>query len=71
MSRSRRKSPVVTLQQHDTPGIAKKAKRLANRAVRASNDVPDGSAYRKYSDSWDICDYKCYCPEGGEKVRRK
>ncbi len=71
MSRSFRKSPVVTLQQDDKPGVAKQAKRRANRAVRASNEVPDGSAYRKCSSSWDICDYKSYWPEGGVAARRK
>ncbi len=71
MSRSYRKSPVVTLQQCDQPGTAKLAKRRANRAVRAANEVPDGKAYRKYSCSWEICDYKSYWPEGGEKARRK
>lgn len=71
MSRSYRKSPVVTLQQSDKPGKAVKAKRIANRRVRISDEVPNGSAYRKYSCSWDICDYKCWWPKGGPKSRRK
>lgn len=34
------------------------AKRYANRVVRNSMDVPNGKAYRKYSESWDICDFR-------------
>jgi len=33
-------------------------KRRANRVVRKAKDVPDGKAYRKYFDSWEITDYK-------------
>ena len=33
-------------------------KREANRKVRRAKDVPDHKAYRKYYDSWNICDWK-------------
>lgn len=32
------------------------AKRLANKRVRRTKDVPNGSAYKKLFESWDICD---------------
>lgn len=34
-------------------------KRYANKRVRKTKGVPNGRAYRKYHDPWDICDYKC------------
>lgn len=33
-------------------------KRYANKVVRHSVDVPNGKAYRKYYDPWNICDYR-------------
>jgi len=33
-------------------------KHYANRVVRRAADVPDGKAYRKYYNSWDICDWR-------------
>jgi hypothetical protein len=33
-------------------------KRYANRSVRKTADVPNGKAYRKYWDPWNICDWK-------------
>ena len=38
------------------------AKRLANRKVRRTKNVPDGKAYRKLYSSYDINDFKG--PEG-------
>ena len=35
----------------------KLGKRLANRAVRRARDVPNGKGYRKFFESWDICDF--------------
>lgn len=33
-------------------------KRVANRAVRNyDGPIPDGSAYKKIFNSWDVCDY--------------
>ena len=34
------------------------AKREANRRVRRAKDVPNGRAYRKYFDPWNICEYR-------------
>jgi len=34
-----------------------KSKRQANRRVRAA-DTADGGAYKKVTNSWDICDYR-------------
>lgn len=51
MSRSYKKHPIVK----DNQNWAQKA---ANRHIRHScDDVPNGSAYRKYYPQWDICDY--------------
>jgi hypothetical protein len=55
LSRSRRHSPVVTDQQR-THNV-KRVKRTASKAARRS-DLPDGNAYRKVFNSWNICDYK-------------
>lgn len=33
-------------------------KRYANKKVRRTPNIPNGKAYRKLFDSWDICDYK-------------
>lgn len=35
-------------------------KRQASKAVRRSKDVPNGSMYKKFFCSWNICDYRCY-----------
>lgn len=39
-------------------------KRNANHKIRHSEDVPNGKAYRKFSDTWNICDYTYYVPKG-------
>jgi len=33
-------------------------KNQANRCIRRALDVPDGKAYKKFYDHWNICDYK-------------
>jgi len=55
MSRSYREPVFV-----DGYGTRRKryAKNLANRYIRRTKDIPNGNAYRKYYDSWDICDYR-------------
>lgn len=55
MSHSYKKNPGF----HDGEGskYPKFAKRFANRKVRHYKDLPNGNAYRKVSDSWDIHDY--------------
>lgn len=58
MSRSFKKNWIVT----DNYGSSYKkfAKRQANKRIRKSESVPDGKAYRKFFESWDICDYKIH-----------
>ena len=34
------------------------AKTYANRRVRKKFDIPNGNAFRKFTDPWNICDYK-------------
>jgi hypothetical protein len=51
MSRSRKKHPVI---RDCTPG----AKKIANRRVRRTLDIPNGKSYRKVFCSWDIHDWR-------------
>lgn len=40
----------------------KKGKQYANRRLRRkgiSYEIPNGKAYKKLNESWDICDYSC------------
>jgi len=55
MSRSYREPWIV-----DGYGTKRKrlAKRAANRIVRRSRGVPSGMAYKKFTNPWDICDFK-------------
>ena len=55
MSRSRRRNPVITDQQRSHN--VRLTKRLASKAARRA-DLPDGKAYRRVFDPWEICDYK-------------
>lgn len=48
--------PIITMRL--TRGHGKKAKRLANKAVRRASVVADGKAYRKLSETYDIIDYR-------------
>lgn len=52
MSRSFKKNPV------DTCAKSKYAKKFANKRVRKQEEISNGSNYKKYYNSWDICDYK-------------
>lgn len=52
MSRSYKKHPVATDKTN------KWAKRDANKKFRKTEDVGNGSNYKKHYNSWDICDYK-------------
>ena len=54
MSRSRKKRSVY---KDKTKGM----KQIANRKVRNSENIPNGSAYKKYFDSYDISDYWFSC----------
>ena len=55
MSRSHRRNPVITDQQRSHN--VRFTKRLASKAARRA-DLPDGKAYRRVFDPWEICDYK-------------
>ena len=61
MSRSVRKSPVITDGQ--TGKAAKrrqKFKKKSQKAVRAVEDISNGNSYKKEYCSWNIQDYKCH-----------
>lgn len=61
MSRSY-KAPVVKQRQH------KKDKQLAARRVRRQkDDIADGKAYRKESNSWNICDFSWWTGKDSDK----
>lgn len=59
MSRSYKKNPYVT--EHKR-GTTKQLKREANQSFRrqisCDEDMPARPAHKKYTESWDICDYK-------------
>lgn len=56
MSRSYKKNPISKCDpKNGTPG-----KKFANRKVRRCKDaIPNGKAYRKIYNSWEIHDYVC------------
>lgn len=60
MSRSYKKHPFVTDHKRKS---TKASKQLANRRFRRTIDLYQGSSYRKYSNSYDICDYKWWTSE--------
>lgn len=68
MSRSTKK-PYITDQNRGKPNHGF-AKRKAAQAVRNSDEVPSGKAYRKFSDSWGIRDWSFHDPKN-PKARRK
>ena len=58
MSRSYKKNPYVTDHKRRS---TKQSKRLANRRVRRrinNEDTLGRIQHKKYTESWDICDYK-------------
>ena len=55
MSRSYKHNPFCT----DRPHGAKYWKRQANHKVRRTLEVPNGKAYRKVYNPWEIHDYIC------------
>lgn len=70
MSRSSRK-PVWS--QGYGSKVKKQSKRSASKVIRnlkESEEVPSGNQYKKYFNSWDICDFKFFDPKN-PKVRRK
>ena len=65
MSRSYKKCPCVT----DHGKHTYKDKRNANKKVRHTQDLPNGSAYKKVFCSYDICDWK-WCNYSYKEVAR-
>ena len=55
MSKSYKKNPVCKDPNN------KYMKRFANKTVRHAGDVPNGKAYRKYFQSYNISDYSFRC----------
>ena len=60
MSRSRKKHPVACDKTN------KWAKRDANKKVRNTEDIGNGNNYKKYYNSWNICDYKFWIDRTNE-----
>lgn len=54
MSRSYKKHPFTT---DGSPRTTKEKKKFANKKIRHTKDIPNGSAFKKISESWDIHDY--------------
>ncbi len=54
MSRSYKRCPVYT---DGNPGTTKESKKFANKKVRNTEDMPNGGAYKKVYESYDIHDY--------------
>ena len=52
MSRSYKKFPIVK-----DKSCSKHGKRFANKKVRHTQDIPNGKAYKKVYETWNICDY--------------
>lgn len=69
MSRSYRK-PIITDGYRTKRRRA--AKVLANRQVHKNLDIPDGNVYRKFTDPWNICDYRIpsWAPPREKEVRQ-
>lgn len=68
MSRSRKHTPI-------SKSISKMSKRQANKIVRQrlkdiNFEIGNNRHYKSIVESWDIFDYKCYCP-GDAKIYRK
>jgi len=56
MSRSYKKSPYIVDHHVKT---TKERKRFANKTIRQDEDFDiSGKAYKKRTESWDICDYR-------------
>ena len=54
MSRSYKKNVWYT----DSGAYKRFQKKRANKRVRKSEEISNGNAYKKYFNSWDICDWK-------------
>lgn len=53
MSRSYKKNPFIT-----DNNKRKHKKQLANRRFRRSNSLFQRSSYKKFNETWNICDYR-------------
>ena len=56
MSRSFKKTPIIKYAPSSKRGGAKLAKRNANSRIRMLDEVPNGSAYKRYFCQWNIHD---------------
>lgn len=54
MSRSHKKKPFCT---DGSVKTTKHKKKIANRKVRNTSNIPNGGSYKKVSESWNIHDY--------------
>jgi len=59
------KKPYLTEQ-----GNKKYWKHVANKLIRNREDIPNGSSYKRLYDSWNITDYRFYCPEELKATRK-
>jgi len=68
MSRSYRKAWVTD----GYKGSSRKQyyKQLANKHLRKIQDIPNGRAYRKFFESWNICDYRYYINKNSEWYKK-
>lgn len=57
MSRSYKKNPWIT--DHHVKSSSEK-KKFANKKVRHTKDLPNGKAFKKVSESYDLCDFKFF-----------
>lgn len=67
MSRSYRKP--YEKEGYGSPDKAKR-KRRAARAVRNADGVADGGAYKKLYNSWNISDFRFFCPNDKKSHRK-
>ena len=35
-------------------------KRRSNKVLRKAENIPNGRAFKKFTDTWDICDFRWY-----------
>jgi len=68
MSRSYRKPYIVC---GNGTKYKQYAKKEANRLIRRTRNVPDGKAYRKFFDSWNIDDYRYLMDINGACYKNK
>jgi hypothetical protein len=69
MSRSRRRSYITD--SYKGSKWKQYQKRLANHVIRKTVDIPNGKAYRKIFDSWNICDYHYWFDKNKSPFKEK